>query len=286
MLVRRSGDEKLSDKPFDELRLLRDVSRGVLHQMDQDELREVVRQSVLDLQIQLSVLQHPLSREERAQNPGHRVAIWDTDIRHAVERRLRQHGSMPHVLYALSTRGRADREGRRGFRHAGDVLRWMRDEAQYHLADPVLDHGLEPAQAPIDLWWPPTQPPRPDRVISHDLTSREPFSLDRFAASVREAMAGRPKAVAIEPKVVSWTLWGVAGQRDVLASQLGIGVMECLRRVDDIAYLRWAAVTKKIASVSDFAIEAAAMLTHPSPRLVFDVEGQPRSRPRTTPGAR
>ncbi|GAB3347432.1 hypothetical protein GCM10027300_08440 [Modestobacter lapidis] len=55
--------------------------------------------------------------------------------------------------------------------------------------------------------------------------------------------------------------------------------MECLRRVDDIAYLRWMAISKSIDSVGDFRAEALALLTHPSPRLEFSVESQPRARP-------
>lgn len=278
MLVRRSGDRELAAGQFDMSRLQRDVRHGVLKQMNDQELHEVVLQAKQDMELQLSTLARPLSPQERRARPGHRWAILDTDIRQAIERRLRQHGrQMPHVLYALSTWGRADRKGREGFSDARDVLNWLQRESNYPLDSP----GPAPKALPVltDTWWPPSDPPLPQRVIKRDLSTRDHFQMDRFQASIREAMLGRPEAETTSRMVAAWTLWGLVGQSDVLSTQLGVGAMECLRRIDDIAYLRWASVMKRIETVRDFRTEALALLTHPSPRLEFRVHGQPRPRP-------
>jgi hypothetical protein len=59
------------------------------------------------------------------------------------------------------------------------------------------------------------------------------------------------------------------GQDLVSTSQLGVGVLNCLRQIDDIAYLRWATLMKNIESVAAFHAEARALVEHPSPRLKF-----------------
>lgn len=281
--VRRSGDQRLAEGGFDVSRLVRDVQRGVLKRMTDDEVREVVRQAILDLEMRLSGLVHPLSDGEQRDRPGYKLAVMDSVIREAVEQRLRRYGRrMPHVLYALSTLGRADRQGRSGFQHAGHVLRWMGEEANY--PDLAVQVDLEPVAMPTDYWWPQGSPPLPDRVIKRDLTRRKGFLFDQFISSISEAMLGRPEAKEKSYNVAAWTLWGLAGQREVLTAQLAVGVMECLRRVDDIAYLRWTSISKSIESVADFRDEALGLLRHPSPRLVFAPDGAPRFRPeRPTP---
>lgn len=276
--VRRSGDQRLAEGGFDQARLVRDVRLGVLKRMTEDEVREVVRQAILDLEMRLSSLTHDMSADERQDRPGFRYAVMDSVIREAVERRLREHGRrMPHVLYALSTLGRADREGRAGFQHAGHVLTWMGESVNY--PDLGVPEELKPGPVPRDEWWPPGPPPLPERVIKRDLARRKEFRFEQFRSSIAQAMLGRLGAQATSVNVASWVLWGLAGQRQVLTAQLAVGVMECLRRVDDIAYLRWTAISKNVESVSDFRAEAFSLITHPSPRLIFAPQGMPRARP-------
>ena len=276
VLVRRSGDRQLAE--FNRLRLLRDVRQGVLKRMTEEEAREIVTKATYDLEMQLSAVVTPMSREERAEHPGYRVAITDATIRQAIENRLRQHGrQMPHVLYALSTLGRADIQNRSGFKDAEDVLRWIGRSENY--PDLALSEIPRAQPVPTDEWWPIGDEPVPERVIKRGPIERRRFILDRFRTSIREAMLGRPDAHVTSDLVASWTLWGLAGQRDVLTAQLAVGVMECLRRVDDIAYLRWTAISKTIDSVGDFRAEALALLTHPSPHLMFSVASKPRPLP-------
>jgi hypothetical protein len=236
-----------------------------------------VRGAILDLEINLAEVVHPLSAREQSERPGYRQAIMDSVIRQAIEKRLRDDGQrMPHVLYALTTLGRSDREGRSGFQHAGHVLQWMSEPVNYPNVVPPGDH--QPPPVPADRWWPPGEPPHPRRVIKRSL-KRETFSFEQFTNSISQAMLGRPGAGHLSSSVAAWTLWGLVGQQDVLTAQLAVGVMECLRRVDDIAYLRWAAISKDIESISDFRDEATALIEHPSPRLVFQPDGAPRVRP-------
>ena len=89
-------------------------------------------------------------------------------------------------------------------------------------------------------------------------------------------MLGRPGTGREHEYIVQWVLWGLAGQTSVHVSQLAIGVLDCLRRVDDIAYLRWAAVAKQMHTVTEVRDEAIALITHPSVNLNFRVEARPR----------
>lgn len=96
------------------------------------------------------------------------------------------------------------------------------------------------------------------------------FAFEQFVASVRHALFGRDKADETSACVAQWVLWGLAGQDQVHSSQLAIGVLDTLRRVDHIAYLRWASTAKSIDSVTLFRDEARGLLTNPSVPLVFD----------------
>ena len=270
VLVRRSGDRQLAEGMFDGERLCRDVGNGVLKRLDEDQVHEVVRRAIGDLESVLASIVHPLSLEEQHERPGYGYAIMDSDIGHAVERRLRRRQNrLPHVLYALSTFGRSNREGRRGFRDAGSVLAWMAQPENY----PDLGrHQPLPKRAEVGIEpWQPRHPHHvlPKLVIKRDPANRRQFGHDQFVASIRRAMIGRPHADRLSDCVARCVLDDLSGQREVLSAQLAAGVLSVLRRVDDIAYLRWAAVAKAMTSVTDFRDEAVALLTHPSPRLDF-----------------
>jgi transcriptional regulator NrdR family protein len=58
----------------------------------------------------------------------------------------------------------------------------------------------------------------------------------------------------------------LAGQRVVLSSQLGVGALTALRQTDDIAYLQWATVMKKIRTVTAFTNNALGLISDPSPK--------------------
>jgi hypothetical protein len=97
----------------------------------------------------------------------------------------------------------------------------------------------------------------------------EPFIRDKLVTAVAGALAGRGlnEDEATE-NVVAWVLWTLAGQEVVLSSQIGAAVAECLRRVDDIAYLRWVIVAKELR-VTSIQREVAGMVNYPSKALLF-----------------
>lgn len=82
-------------------------------------------------------------------------------------------------------------------------------------------------------------------------------------------MMGRANSDTLSRFVAQRVLHDLGGQPIVLSSQLAAGVLECLRRTDDIAYLRWASIAKSFDSVNAFDEEARALISSPSRRLVF-----------------
>lgn len=100
---------------------------------------------------------------------------------------------------------------------------------------------------------------------------RRPFERERLLTSVRHALAGRDDHSRVANLVVQWVLWSLGGQPVVRSADLGSQVSQCLRRVDEIAYLRWCVKVKDL-DVSDVWDEALGMLSWPSPRLEFHPE--------------
>ncbi len=270
MLVRRTGDGRLAKGPFDRERLEEDIYVGLLAQMDRDEVRKLAGLVIEDLEHALPRLAKDLDESELRNNTPYRHCILDSDIREAVEARLRRTDRMQHVQYALSTLGRSDRRGRPGFAGARQVLEWIGHSSNY----PRLAIELPPAEVPVakDVWWSPSEPPVPQTVVKRGTRARQPFDLDRFSHSIEVALAGRPRAERTSMQVARWILWGIAGQRVVLTEQLASGVLDCLRRVDDIAYLRWASIAKHMRSVREFRDEALGLVLQPSPRLEFTAD--------------
>jgi hypothetical protein len=266
--VRRSGDDALAKGGFNRRRLLDDVRNGVLKRLDEAEVADAVKAAVNDIEVNLVDLMTPLSEEEQQSRPGHVGAIYDVVITDAVEAHLRRASSrMAHVLYALYVRGRSDREGRSGWRDASDVLQWLYQEGNY----PQLAADLPvPTRVATDVWYPSARAPEP-RTIFKRMGRPSDFRGRQFTDSIRKALFGRPDPIGTAYCVSQWVLWNLAGQTEVLSSQLAVGVLDCLRRVDDIAYLRWVAIAKGVESVTAFAEEARGLVTQPSPRLVFDV---------------
>lgn len=278
VLVRRSGDEALVE--FDRERIVTDLADGVLGVLSAESVRRVVEDAVETLSNRLSDVGHSLTSEEMRQHgKGRRFAIYDRDIGQAISRRLRDRRPedtepmrLAQVLYVMSTEGRGDRPGRQGWRTAEDVLRWMDLPENYpDQATP----GVRRPPVPTDDWWPHAVPPNPEQVIKSS-GGQHPFKRWQLEKSIALALLGRPDATEASVRVADWVLWGLAGQSIVLSSQLKCAVLECLRRVDDIAYLRWVTIAKSFTSTKQFRPEALALVLRPSARLVFDVDAGPR----------
>jgi transcriptional regulator NrdR family protein len=272
--VRQSGNGELARDPFRKSRVLQDVRASVLKRLSDAQVYEVVNAAVHDLEVHLPQLLGSLSPEEQEARPGYVGAIGDTDIADAVERNLRSSpSSMAHVLYALAIRGRSDRQGRDGWTDAPHVLSWLGKQRNY---PELVSDVPEPQERPVDHWVTGSRPPRPRLVIKRNGDLAD-FRTDKFGPGIQRALLGRPDARLRASGVAQWVLWGLAGQSQVTTAQLGVGVLDALRRVDDIAYLRWCIVFKRIESVAAFVEEVRGLIENPSPKLV--INGPSRARP-------
>lgn len=90
----------------------------------------------------------------------------------------------------------------------------------------------------------------PVRVVKKD-GRREPFDREKVAAGVRRACEKRPVSAEAIDDLVSEVERRVrqSGQREVASAQIGEVVMELLRDLDQIAYVRFASVYRQFADV-------------------------------------
>jgi transcriptional repressor NrdR len=106
----------------------------------------------------------------------------------------------------------------------------------------------------------------------------EPFSRDKVLVGVRKACQGRPVsgddlallAQRVEESVRS------SGAAEIEAHEVGMAVLEPLRELDEVAYLRFASVYRAFEDLGDFEAEIALL------RAEHDL-GMPSSTPYQNP---
>ncbi|MHB2023667.1 MAG: transcriptional regulator NrdR [Mycobacteriales bacterium] len=89
----------------------------------------------------------------------------------------------------------------------------------------------------------------------------EPFSRSKVIDGVRKACSGRPVsesdlavlAQSVEDHVRA------AGAAEVPSHEIGLAILEPLRTLDEVAYMRFASVYRSFDSLSDFEAELAAL---------------------------
>jgi transcriptional repressor NrdR len=89
----------------------------------------------------------------------------------------------------------------------------------------------------------------------------EPFSRGKVMDGVRKACQGRPVAedsLAVLAQRVEETL-RAAGAAEVPAHDVGLAILEPLRELDEVAYLRFASVYRSFESLTDFEAEIGAL---------------------------
>ncbi|MFZ9105102.1 MAG: transcriptional regulator NrdR [Pontimonas sp.] len=96
----------------------------------------------------------------------------------------------------------------------------------------------------------------------------EPFSREKIAAGVKKACQGRPvtdQALAQLAQRVEETI-RQTGVSQVDANEIGLAILEPLRELDEVAYLRFASVYQAFESLDDFetAIDKLRTETPPS----------------------
>jgi transcriptional repressor NrdR len=88
----------------------------------------------------------------------------------------------------------------------------------------------------------------------------EPFQADKLAAGITAALTDRPVGSGAIAELVAQIESEIAEQVGPVASEeIGRKVLERLRRLDEVAYLRFASVYKDFQAVTDFEKELAAM---------------------------
>jgi transcriptional repressor NrdR len=102
----------------------------------------------------------------------------------------------------------------------------------------------------------------------------EAFDRDKAIAGVRKACKGRPLTeddLARLGHVVEDTLRG-SGQAEFASHEVGMAILEPLRELDEVAYLRFAAVYKQFETAEDFEIEIASLRKHRAEQLAAMLE--------------
>lgn len=90
----------------------------------------------------------------------------------------------------------------------------------------------------------------------------EPFARDKAVAGVAKACKGRPVSaddLACLGQQVEDAL-RASGSAEIPAHEIGLAVLEPLRALDEVAYMRFASVYKAFDSADDFVAEIATLL--------------------------
>lgn len=188
-----------------------------------------------------------------------------------------------HMMFAMA-------RGNQGsaMRDASEVLAWLDQEYGARVEPLRLGHRLERHydRPRIDRWHPLRNDaaPEPTHVVflvhtesvSDDGTRRPmmehrrvPYQRARLERSIRHSLAGTDDHTRVARFVLQWVLWSLGGQSVVRSADLASQITQCLRRVNEVAYLRWCILVKDL-DVEDVWAEATGLREWPSPRLEYD----------------
>jgi transcriptional repressor NrdR len=95
----------------------------------------------------------------------------------------------------------------------------------------------------------------------------EPFSRQKIISGVRKACQGRPveeDAIALLAQKVEDSI-RARGAAEVPSHEVGLAILEPLRTLDEVAYLRFASVYRSFDSLGDFEREIAALRARTEP---------------------
>lgn len=97
---------------------------------------------------------------------------------------------------------------------------------------------------------------------------REPYDRDKLATGLYKACNKRSVADAVIEGIVDKIEEAIMGrgEHEISASEIGDMVMERLREIDEIAYLRFASVYKRFSDISEFHKEAGELMTEEADR--------------------
>lgn len=103
------------------------------------------------------------------------------------------------------------------------------------------------------------------RVVKRDGT-RVPFDREKLRTGVERACWKRPVRESQISALVAELETSLEGESEVETQRIGELAMNLLRKLDEIAYVRFASIYQKFNSVEDFANVLQPMLTEKSPQ--------------------
>lgn len=94
------------------------------------------------------------------------------------------------------------------------------------------------------------------RIIKNDGT-REPFDENKLRSGLQRALEKRPVSVEQMEAAIAQIKHGLqtTGEREVPSRLVGEQVMEALRDIDQVAYVRFASVYRSFQDISEFRAE-------------------------------
>jgi transcriptional repressor NrdR len=91
------------------------------------------------------------------------------------------------------------------------------------------------------------------RVVKRDRT-HEPFDRRKLATSIAKALEKRSISLVTLEQLVDEIVHELeTGGREVMSSAIGTKVLEKLRAIDEVAYLRYASVHQRFQNIDEFA---------------------------------
>lgn len=97
----------------------------------------------------------------------------------------------------------------------------------------------------------------------------EPFSRDKLARGIAQAVAGRAVAAeAVDALASDLAEWAESQGPEITSDALGVAVLERLRALDPVSYLRFASVYKGFEDLADFEAEVVALQKTTDPKPV------------------
>jgi transcriptional repressor NrdR len=104
------------------------------------------------------------------------------------------------------------------------------------------------------------------RVIKRDGT-KEPYDRTKVVAGIRKAIVNRPVADEQVERLIERVERKLRRRGpDVTTQEVGLEVLGQLRRLDDVAYMRFASVYKDFQEVTDFERELGILLQKREPK--------------------
>ena len=89
----------------------------------------------------------------------------------------------------------------------------------------------------------------------------EPFSRAKVISGVRKACQGRPVDEDQLALLAQQVEEAVRDKAEIPSNEVGLAILEPLRQLDEVAYLRFASVYRSFESLADFEAEITALRT-------------------------